>query len=188
MSKIFIVNGHEYYDFSPGRLNSTMIQKMIQEFKKHNHEIKTTIVQEGYNIKEEQEKFNWADVIIYQSPVHSFNLPLLFLKYFSELLKHFVTLDTEYGHGGLLQGKKYMFSLTMNAPEYSFGNKEKFFDGKSIDDLFFHVHKLQQFTGMTPLPTFALYDVMHNPDIDVYLSKLQKHLQQTFTLSEIQNI
>ncbi len=36
-----------------------------------------------------------------------------------------------------MQGKKYMLSLTWNAPEKSFGNKDQgLFEGKTVDDVF----------------------------------------------------
>jgi modulator of drug activity B len=83
----------------------------------------------------------------------------------------------KYGSGGLLIGKKYMLSLTFNAPKEAFTDKDDFFEGKSVEDLFFSFHKMNQFLGMQPLKTFVCNDVMKNPDVDSYLKNLKPHIQ-----------
>lgn len=41
-----------------------------------------------------------------------------------------------YGMGGTLTGKKYMLSVTFNAPSEAFNDPEQpFFAGRSVDDL-----------------------------------------------------
>ena len=37
-----------------------------------------------------------------------------------------------------------------------------------------------RFFGMKPLPTFACYDVMKNPNIENDFKRLDKHLQEVF--------
>ena len=39
----------------------------------------------------------------------------------------------KYGSGGLVQGKKYMLSLTWNAPMEAFTDKDQFFHGVGVD-------------------------------------------------------
>jgi len=82
----------------------------------------------------------------------------------------------EYGTGGLLTEKEYMFSTTWNAPENSFGDKTKFFEGESLESTLSHLHRVQKFLGMSPLKSFACYDVVKNPDIEQYLLNLKDHL------------
>ena len=72
-----------------------------------NHHVKTTTIQDGYNIKEEQDKFLWADVVIYQTPIYWFSVPGLFKTYMDEVYEYglFFKGADEYGTGGLLKRK-----------------------------------------------------------------------------------
>ncbi|GJM71337.1 hypothetical protein HMSSN036_35530 [Paenibacillus macerans] len=79
MNNILIINGHQFYPYSQGRLNKTLVDEMISNLSEK-YNIKTTVVQEGYDIKEEQEKFKWAETIIFQTPIYWFSLPTLFKK------------------------------------------------------------------------------------------------------------
>ena len=85
----------------------------------------------------------------------------------------------KYGTGGVKKGKKFMISVTSNAPKYAF-NKDEFFAGADIDTLFLWLHKAYQFNGFESLPGFQAFDVMKNPDIDNDLLKYQSHLRQIF--------
>ena len=85
-----------------------------------------------------------------------------------------------YGSGGLLQGKKYMFSITWNAPQEAFTDPEEFFEGKGIEAVLFPFHKANQFIGMSPLPTFMCNDVVKHPHIADDVARYRKHLQQLF--------
>ena len=68
MKKIFVINGHQYYPFAEGKLNKTFEEKAAEIFKKEGYEIKKTTTEKAYNIDEEIEKFQWADVIFVQAP------------------------------------------------------------------------------------------------------------------------
>ena len=72
-----------------------------------------------------------------------------------------------YGTGGTLKGKKYMLSVSFNAPKEAFNNPDEYlFQGKSVDDLLFPMHCNYRFFAMKPLPTFACFDVLKNPTIE----------------------
>ncbi|MGS9064348.1 NADPH quinone reductase MdaB, partial [Salmonella enterica subsp. enterica serovar Infantis] len=60
----------------------------------------------------------------------------------------------KYGSGGMVQGKKYMLSLTWNAQMESFTEKDHFFHGIGVDGFYLQFHKDNQFQGMDALPTF----------------------------------
>ena len=45
------------------------MNKMISLLSEKNN-IKTTNIQNGYKVEEEQQKFLWADIIIYQTPIY----------------------------------------------------------------------------------------------------------------------
>ncbi|MFP7288993.1 NAD(P)H-dependent oxidoreductase [Shouchella clausii] len=183
MNNILIINGHEYYAYSQGRLNKTLFDEMVSTLSKK-YNIKTTVVQEGYDIKEEQEKFKWADTIIFQTPIYWFSLPTLFRKYFDEVYQYGVIFQgsEKYGQGGLLKGKKYMFSTTWNAPEGEYNNPEGFFKGKDLEGALEHLHYTQRFVGMDALESFGVHDVISNPDIETFITELRKHLKKVFAL------
>ena len=87
----------------------------------------------------------------------------------------------QYGSGGTLSGKKYMLSLTFNAPSESFDDADQFlFQGKSVDDLFFPMHMNFRFFDMQPLPTFACYDVMKNEEAQSDFERFRVHLAEIF--------
>ncbi|MDD3594435.1 MAG: NAD(P)H-dependent oxidoreductase [Candidatus Gastranaerophilales bacterium] len=175
--KIFVLNGHKYYPFAEGKLNKTLFDKIVEIVSKNN-EVKTTIVEQGYDIDEEIEKFQWADVIIFQTPMNWFSVPWILKKYFDEVYRYgaFYAASEAYGEGGLMKGKKYMYSITCNISEKDFEKPNTFFDGKQIEDIILPLHKLQQFCGMTPVKAFFAFDVVHNPDVPKYLEELEAHI------------
>lgn len=80
-----------------------------------------------------------------------------------------------------LTGKKYMFSLTFNAPAESFNDENEYlFQGKSVDDLFFPMHANFRFFGMEAMETFASFDVMKNPNIERDLERFEAHIKEHF--------
>lgn len=181
MNNILIINGHQKYDASEGKLNQTLMDHMVRLLSKEN-EIKTTSVQNGYTISEEQEKFLWADVVIYQTPIYWFSVPGLLKTYMDEVYAYgvFFTGAREYGSGGLLTDKKYMFSTTWNAPEKAFNDPTQFFNGDSLEGALRHLHSAHTFLGMKPLKSFACYDVIKNPNIPKFITDLDAHLQAVF--------
>ncbi|QPC45593.1 NAD(P)H-dependent oxidoreductase [Mangrovibacillus cuniculi] len=184
MKNILVINGHEYYDFAKGQLNKTLFEDIVSTLS-DKFEVKTTIVEEGYDVKKEQEKFQWADVVIFQTPIYWFSLPAAMKKYIDQVYAYGVFFGpaiNQYGDGGLMEGKKYMFSTTWNAPETAFNdtNEGSFLQGKDIEDAIAHLHHMQRYVNMVPLKTFGAHDVVANPDIEKYRSELKKHLQDVF--------
>lgn len=82
----------------------------------------------------------------------------------------------------MLVGKKYMFSTTWNAPYHAFNDKNSFFEGKDSEDIIFHLHLSHKYAGMEALKTFSCYNVKKNPDLNLYLDSLEKHLGQYFKI------
>jgi modulator of drug activity B len=143
---------------------------------------------------EEVEKHLWADVVIVQMPVYWMGAPWAFKKYVDEVYskgtsgqfchgdgRSTMKPKENYGGGGLLQSKKYMLSLTFNAPKEAFENPDEYlFQGKSVDDLFFPQHMCFRFFGMNKISTFVCHDVMKNSEIESDLMRLEKHIDQHF--------
>ncbi len=183
MKNVLLINGHEPYAFAEGRFNQTILNA-IEDRLKEDFTIVKTIVKNGYHVEEEQEKFKNADLIIFQFPVYWFSIPALMKKYIDEVYAYGVFFgmgeeDAKYGFGnGLMNEKTYMFSITSNAPETAFNDKEQFFEGQSLDQFLFHMHKTNKFCGMNGLKSFAAYNVIKSPQIENDLRRLNTHIEK----------
>jgi modulator of drug activity B len=194
MKKALIINAHQEYPFAKGELNKEIARRIGDYLQSVGYEIKTTTMKDDWNADEEVDKHTWADVVILQSPTNWMGLPWSFKKYMDEVYtagmfgkmsqndgRTAESPKKNYGSGGLMQDTRYMLSLTFNAPEEAFNNEEEFlFEGKSIDELYFPQHMNFKFFGMKPIPTFACFDVMKNPNIEHDFERLQKHLEENF--------
>ena len=194
MKNIFLINAHEAYPFSEGKLNQSLIEKAQYILEKKGYSLRKTAMTDSYTVEDELEKHQWADAIILQSPVNWMGVPWSFKKYMDQVYTAGMSGQLcsgdgrsrkdpakQYGSGGTLQGKKYMFSLTFNAPKEAFGDRDQFlFAGKSVDDLFFPMHMNFRFFGMEALETFACFDVLKNPNIEQDFGRFEKHLNRIF--------
>ncbi|APY08592.1 flavodoxin [Winogradskyella sp. J14-2] len=194
MKKALIINAHQEYPFAKGELNKEIAKRIGNYLKSIGYEIKTTTMKDEWNTDEEVDKHTWADVVVLQSPTNWMGFPWIFKKYMDEVYtagmfgkmsqndgRTAENPKKNYGAGGLMQDTKYMLSLTFNAPEESFNDPDEFlFAGKSVDDLYFAQHMNFKFFGMQPLPTFACFDVMKNPNIENDFKRLESHLETNF--------
>lgn len=194
MTKIFIINAAQTFAHSGGKLNVFLAEKTAEFFQKQpNFEVKITSIEQGYDLAAEVEKYLWADLIIYHTPVWWFQLPFGFKAYidkvFSEGYGKIYKSDgrtsadpkRNYGKGGLLQGRKYMLVSTWNAPEEAFTLEGEFFNQKSVDEgTFFGFHRMNAFIGLEQKQSFHFHDVMKNPDLENTLPVYFKHLENQF--------
>lgn len=194
MTNVLIINGHLKYDYSQGKLNAAFAERAQAFFQKAGSDVKTTVVDEGYEVADEIAKLKWADIVFLQMPINWMGTPWLFKKYVDEVWNAGLFGDlsngdgrssaapkTNYGLGGTLSGC-YMLSLTGNVPREAFNNPEEtFFDGMSEDDLLRPMHLNFKWIGLTPLPTFMSYDVMKNPEVESDFRRFDEHLAETFS-------
>ncbi|AZQ62851.1 flavodoxin family protein [Flammeovirga pectinis] len=180
MKKILVINGAQKFLHSQGSLNKSITELSVNYLEnREGFEVKFTNVDDTYIIEEEVEKFVWADVIIYHTPIWWFSIPFGFKKYIDEILthgenkiyvsdgRHRVEPKLHYGTGGLLKGKKYILTTSWNAPEEAFTLENEFFDQKSVDEgAMFGFHKMNSFIGLEKLGTYHFYDVMKDPKIE----------------------
>ncbi len=190
MSNILIINAHHHYPFAEGKLNATLTQLADEQLRRKGHSTRIVTVDQGWDVEQELENHQWADIVLLQSPVNWMGVPWTFKQYMDEVYtagmagalcngdgRSEADPKANYGAGGTLTGKKYMLSLTFNAPEESFNDpKEYLFQGKSVDDLFLPMHMNFRFFGMEPLQTFACYDVMKNAQVENDLRRFRLHL------------
>ena len=189
---VFLINGHQYWEIAKGELNKSLIELARNHLIAKDYSVKMTHIDDAYDAKEEVEKMMWADFIIFQTPVYWFSIPWGFKKYIDEVYMagYGIMFDDNgrtrsepeknYGTGGLMRGKKYMLSTTWNAPRGAFNDEAEMFEGKDVDDVFFHFHKAQQFVGLEQLPSFSCYDVLKNPNIESDFQRYEDHLENIF--------
>ncbi|AJI73641.1 modulator of drug activity B [Francisella tularensis subsp. novicida GA99-3548] len=192
MKKILLINGKKEFGHSKGALNQYLNDIAYDHLKSLGHDVKLTIVDDGYNIDDEIQKWLWADTIIYQMPGWWMGPPWIVKKYIDEVFTtgHGVMYASDgrsrydtskkYGSGGLLHGKTYMLSLTWNAPFEAFVEKDQLFEGVGVDGVYLHFHKAHEFIGMKRLPTFIANDVMKNPLINEFTLSYKNHLDTVF--------
>jgi len=192
MNKVFIINAHQFYKgFSEGELNRSMVKIAAAMLEAKGFETRLTEIEKGYDINEEIQKHLWADLIITQSSVFWFGTPWIYKKYADEVFTAGLAAgglvvddgrtrkdpSKQYGTGGKLQGKKYMLSLTWNAPEAAFNNEQQYmFEGKSVDDVFISNTSSYKFCGAEILASFSCFDVRKNPDIENDIKRYRQHL------------
>lgn len=196
MKKVLLLDGGKQFAHSEGRYNSTLHETALQVLDHAGFELKTTRIDEGYDIQEEVEKFLWADVIIYQMPGWWMGAPWTVKKYIDEVFtaghgslyandgRTRSDSSQKYGSGGLLQGKQYMLSLTWNAPTQAFDDPTDFFAGKGVDAVYLPFHKANEFLGLSGLPTFICNDVMKVPAIEQDRKRYAPHLAEVFALAQ----
>tara|TARA_R110000823_G_scaffold247851_2_gene371554 strand:- start:678 stop:1283 length:606 start_codon:yes stop_codon:yes gene_type:complete len=185
MKNIFIINGSHPFAHSGGRFNETLFTNTISYFDtREEFEVKFTQVGENYNVKEEVEKFKWADLVIYHTPIWWFQIPFGFKKYIDEVFteghqngiyasdgRSRKNPNINYGTGGLMHGKKYILTTSWNAPKTAFTLENEFFNQKSVDEgAMFGFHRMNAFTGMELLATHHFHDMEKNADVPFELN------------------
>ncbi|MCG2633800.1 MAG: NAD(P)H-dependent oxidoreductase [Gammaproteobacteria bacterium] len=194
MNNVLLINAHQIYEgMSGGELNRYLVEVVASELESIGSVVKHTTIEAGYEIEEEVAKHLWADLIIVQGPVYWFSLPWIHKKYTDEVLtaglldKRFVEDDgrtrkdrgMQYGTGGKMTDKRYMLSLTWNAPAEAFGDPGQFlFEGKTVDDIFVGNTANYRFCGVQILPSFSCYNVVKAPEIAADVSRLKAHLKR----------
>ncbi len=195
MKNVLIINGHQRYDqIAEGKLTKLFIETANDFFTENGFNVKHSVIESAYNVNDELEKLAWADYIVFQYPVYWMGVPWITKKYIDEVFSAGMNTVTfvndgrsredaskKYGSGGLMQGKKYMLSLTYNCPKSEFDNKDGFFDGLSLDEANVSTHKLFQFCGADPLQSYAIHDVFKEDlDIDSELARFRDTLERNF--------
>lgn len=187
---ILIINGAKQFAISKGELNNAFAHLAEDYLRRQGHRVLTTVVDDGYEIDEEIQKIANSDLMIYQMPAWWMGEPWIVKRYIDEVFTagHGVLYASDgrsrfdntkkYGSGGLLQGKRYMLSLTWNAPLEAFDEQDQFFEGVGIEGVYLPFHKANQFLGLQPLPSFVANDVEKNPQIESDMARYLQHLKQ----------
>ena len=194
MSNVLIINAHHQYPFAKGELNRSLVVLARKILEAKDHTVKVVNVDEGWDVEQELNNHRWADIILLQTPINWMGVPWTFKKYMDEVYTAGMNgslcngdgrtseqPQINYGAGGTLTGKKYMVSLTFNAPEEAFDNSDEYlFQGKSVDDLIFPIHMNFRFFAMESMKTFACFDVMKNATIEDDFKRFEDHINNHF--------
>lgn len=191
--KVLIINAHQYYPFSEGKLNAALVDKAVTMLEGKGYHTRVVTMSDEYDVEEQLAHHQWADVVLLQSPSNWMGVPWSFKKYMDEVYTAGMggalcvgdgrsedAPKKNYGMGGTLTNTQYMMSLTFNAPEEAFNDKDEFFDGKSIDDLMFPMHMNFKFFGMKAMESFACFDVMKNADVENDFKRFENHINKHF--------
>lgn len=190
--KILIINASQLVEgMSEGKLNTFLAEVIAAHLGALGHDITTTHIVDGYDVEQEVEKHLWAEAIITQSPVYWFGNPWQYKKYVDEVFNagllnpRMVANDgrtrsdpsKQYGTGGLMHGRRYMLSLTWDAPEAAFNDVDQYlFGGRSVDDVFIFNTANYKFCGVEILPSFSCHDVLKNRVSEQDVARLKNHL------------
>ena len=192
MKNILLINGAKTFAHSNGQLNDTLTELAQEVLSGLGHQVQVTRADSEYDAKAEVEKFLWADTVIYQMPGWWMGAPWTVKKYIDDVFteghgslyandgRSRADASKKYGSGGLIHDKKYMLSLTWNAPMDAFNDAEQFFHGVGVDGVYLPFHKANQFLGMQTLPTFIVNDVIKAPEVEAYMAQYRDHLTQVF--------
>lgn len=195
MKNIFIINGAQKFAHSGGKFNDSLSIWSQEVIKELDLNLKYTDINDDYDTAEEVEKYKWADIIIYHTPIWWFQVPNRFKKYIDEVFtlghnngmyandgRSRVNPAINYGTGGLMQGKKYMVTSTWNAPEEAFTLEGEFFNQTSVDDgILFGFHRMNAFLGLENIPGKHFYDLEKNGSeerVENYKNEYQSHLKE----------
>ena len=192
MSNILIINGAKQFAHSNGELNDTLTELANKVLCELGHTVQISRADSDYEIQAEIQKYVWADVVIYQMPGWWMGAPWTVKKYIDDIFteghgtlyasdgRSRSDASKKYGSGGLIHDKKYMLSLTWNAPMEAFTEQDQFFHGVGVDGVYLPFHKVNQFLGMQSLETFIVNDVINAPDVEAYMAQYREHLTQVF--------
>lgn len=194
--KILLINGGKPFAHSSGELNNTLHGIAWHTLIELGHELRETVIEQGYDIDAEVQNYLWADVIVYQMPGWWMGAPWTLKRYIDEVFtaghgslyasdgRTRTDPSKQYGSGGLLQGRRYMLSLTWNAPIEAFDEPGNFFEGLGVDGVYFAFHKSQEFVGLAGLPSFIANDVIKAPEVERYQAEYREHLERVIGRAE----
>ena len=119
---ILLINGGKAFGASAGRLNHTLHAHARGVLTALGHTVQETVIDDGYDIPAEIDKFLWMDAVIWQMPGWWMGEPWIVKEYIDHVFsagfgklfasdgRHSATPTEGYGSGGLLHGKRHMLS------------------------------------------------------------------------------
>ena len=128
------------------------------------------------DLKQEQEKILWSDVVIFQFPLWWFGMPAMLKGWFDRILTAgFAFENGEWFDTGLLKPRKAMLSLTTQSSIVDYSKRGMHED---IHQYLKPINHSLRFVGFTILDPFIIYGVgnLNEPERKQQIKKLQEHL------------
>lgn len=125
------------------------------------------------DIKNEMEKVEWADLIIFQFPVWNGNIPAILKGWFDRILTCGFSSDVFQGKiydKGLMRGKKAMLSFTTGGPEESYYVN---IPDKDPAKLLPFITEILKYSGFEVLKPFVAFSVIMLSEDDA-----EKHFEE----------
>ena len=82
---ILLIDGGKAFGHSAGRLNHTLHQTARSALQAQGHQTRETVIDEGYDLPQEVDKFLWMDAVIWQMPGWWMGPPWTVKKYMDEV-------------------------------------------------------------------------------------------------------
>lgn len=196
--KVLLINTHlTYPGWTEGKLNDSFIEVAKDFFLAKGFEVLETNVETGYTPEEEVAKHLAASIVILQTPINWFGAPWIYKKYVDEVFNHGLQTQqllrgdgrsnenptSQYGSGGLMQGKKFMICATWNAPAEAFDNPtQQLMQGKGTTDLFLNISSNYRFSGYDVVKDYNCFNIFRRNDISEDLDNYPKYLSEIFGL------
>ncbi len=195
MKNVLIINGWHEFAISKGSFNTSLFDSSKNHFSDgEKYNVQTTEINNGYNELTEVEKFIWADLIIYHTPIWWFAVPFNFKKYLDKVLtagygngmwtsdgRNPDNPEINYGKGGLLHGKQYVLTSSWNAPQGAFTIPGEFFDQISVDNgPLSGFHGMNRYLGLKLHTSIQFHDVEKNADTGKQLADYSQFLKDNF--------
>jgi NAD(P)H dehydrogenase (quinone) len=140
------------------------------------------------DILAEQNKIQWADLIIFHCPVWWFSVPAILKGWFDRVLTAGFAWDFgKIYNKGLLVGKKAMLVVTTGGPAESYSAQGP--HGVDIQQVLYTVnHGTLYFCGMAVLPPFVAFSVLQTGDDGrkKYLTQYEERLNNLSSLPAIE--
>jgi len=194
MTNVLLINGHQPYPTSPGKLNAAYIARARAFFGQAGMAVRETASARNWELEEEIAKQLWADAILLQFPLNSMSVPWSLKRYLD--LVYTAGMDgrlargdgrtrsdpsRQYGTGGRMGDTRYMLSVTANAPREAFDDPaQTLFAGRSLDELLAPVHINFAFFGLKPMASFSAHDVAKAPQVEDDFARFDAHLEAAF--------
>ena len=75
MPNVLIINAHHNYPFSKGRVNNTLVNMATEHLESKGHVVRNVKVDDQWDVKQELENHQWADIVLLQTPVNWMGVP-----------------------------------------------------------------------------------------------------------------
>lgn len=166
MSKLVIVT-------HPNLESSLINRTWLAELTNHSEELEIYSLYEKYpdlnfDVAAEQELLSKYDEIIFQFPLHWFNVPFALKKYIDEVLAY----GWAFGPGGdNMKGKKIRFAVSTG------GDKETYESRVTLDELLKPMAISFHYCGCEVLPTHCFYGANSQPAEEAIESNAKEYAQ-----------